>query len=91
MSELMVCVFEAEDRAVQVASQVPSDVTGLVQDTAVISCGADGSVHAERAANLVENGKYREIFWGMMIALIFLGALVGNVYRWCCGRAWVGR
>jgi len=71
MSELIVCVFEGEDRAAQVASQMPSDLAGVVQDAAVISRGTVGSVHAELAANLVEKGKYGGIFWGMMIALIF--------------------
>ncbi len=71
MSELMVCVFEGEERAAQVARVMPSDLAGMVQDAALISRGADGSVHAELAANLVEKGKYGGIFWGMMIALVF--------------------
>ena len=71
MSELMVCVFEGEDRALQVSGTLVSELAGVVEDAAIISREADGGVHAELAANLVEKGKYGGIFWGMMIALIF--------------------
>ena len=57
MSELMVCVFEGEDRAAQVCGTLVSDLAGVVADAAIISREADGGVHAELATNLVGKGK----------------------------------
>ena len=71
MSELMVCVFEGEDRAVHISGTLVRDLAGAVEDAAFVSRNADGGVHTELATNLVEKGKYGGIFWGMMIALIF--------------------
>ena len=84
MSELVVIVFEDENTAFEIRSdlaKLQKEYLIEMEDVVVVTKDEAGKVKLHQAQNLTSAGAVGGSFWGLLIGMIFLNPLLGCSYR----------